>query len=219
MAKTRPILRVGPAAAITFVLCASYASAQTANHFAVGVNFSTTQAPDDASEAHGGHSVGLQWRIGHDKQGFGWQYGLHWYSMDIARLIGNGPTGLGTLRVRPLMGGYGYTHLFRSGRIAVTGDMVAGYAVNSFQLDPAADSAYQTRLGARSLDAEAVNTLVAAPEMKIWYDVNKKVGVLLDAGYVFARPDVKVSTTLGTDVHHVRADTYTITFGLVYSVF
>ena len=49
--------------------------------------------------------------------------------------------------------------------------------------------------------------------------MNKKVGVLFDAGYVFARPDVKVTSTLGTDVDHVRADTYTLKFGVVYSVF
>ena len=88
-----------------------------------------------------------------------------------------------------------------------------------FKLDPVADSAYQTRLGARSVSAEAVNTLVATPELKIWYDVNKKVGLLVNAGYVFARPDVKVTSTLGTDVHHVHADTYTLKFGLVYSIF
>jgi hypothetical protein len=139
--------------------------------------------------------------------------------MDIDRLIGSGPTGLGTLRVRPLMGGYGYTHLFRGGRIAVTGDMVAGYAVNSFQLDPGAESAYQTRLGARSVSAEAVNALVAAPEVNIWYDLNKKVGVMINAGYVFARPEVKVRSTLGTDVHRVHADTYTLRMGLVYALF
>ena len=204
---------------ITSAVGASHAFAQTNNRLALGVSFSTKQAPDHDSTAHGSHSLGLQWRIGHDKQGFGWQYGLHWYSIDVDRLIGHGPTGLGTLRVRPLMGGYGYTHLFRGGQIAVTGDMVAGYAINSFQIDPGADNAYQTRLGARFVGAEAVNTLVAAPELRIWYDVNKRFGVLFDAGLVFARPDVKVTSTLGTDVHHVRADTYTITFGLVYSIF
>ena len=182
---------------ISIALCASHTSAQTLNRFALGVSFSTQHAPDDSSVAEGAHSVGVQWRIGHSKEGFGWQYALHWYSMEIDRLIGNGPTDLGTLRVRPLMGGYGYTHLFRGGKMAVTGDMVGGYAINSFRLNPAADSAYQTRLGARSVSAEAVNTLVAKPEVEMWYDVNKKVGVLVNAGYVFARPQVKVTSTLG----------------------
>ncbi len=103
--------------------------------------------------------------------------------------------------------------------MAVTGDVMAGYAVNSFRLDPVADSAYQTRLGARSVSAEAVNALVARPELKVWYDVNKKVGLLVNAGYVFVRPDVKVTSTLGTDVHRVHADTYTLKVGLVYSIF
>jgi hypothetical protein len=204
---------------ITSAVCGSNASAQTTNRFAVGASISTKQAPDDSSVADHGFSVGFQWRIGHSKEGWGWQYGLHWYSMDIDRLIGTSPTGLGTLRVRPFMGGYGYTHLFHGGRIAMTGDVVAGYAVNSFRLDPVAHSAYQTRLGARSISAEAVNALVVTPEFKIWYDVSKKVGLVVNGGYVFARPDVKVTSTLGTDVHRVHADTYTLKVGLVYSIF
>ena len=218
MSRTRAALPVA-LAVLTLAVGASHASAQTTNRFAVGVNVSTKQAPDDSSVADGGFSVGFQWRIGHSKQGWGWQYGLHWFSMDLDRVIGGGPTGLGTLRVRPLMGGYGYTHLFRGGRMAVTGDMVAGYAVNSFRLDPVADIAYQTRLGARSVRAEAVNTLVATPELKIWYNVNKKVGVLFNTGYVFVRPDVKVTSTLGTDVHRVHADTFRLKVGVVYSIF
>jgi len=217
MTKFTSILPVG-LAVITLPLCVSHASAQTGNRFAVGVSFSTQHAPDDSSVADGAHSVGVQWRIGHSKQGFGWQYALHWYSMDVARLIGSGPTPLGTLRVRPLMGGYGYTRLFRGGKIAITGDMVGGYAVNSFELNPAADTAYQTRLGARAVSAEAVNTLVAKPEIEMWYDLNNRLGLLVNAGYVFARPEVKVNSSLGTDVHRVHADTYTLKVGLVYSI-
>jgi hypothetical protein len=218
MSKARAAIRVA-LAVLTTAVGVSHASAQTTNRLAVGVNVATKQAPDDSSVAEGGFSVGFQWRIGHSKQGWGWQYGLHWYTMDLDRVIGGAPTSLGTLRVRPLMGGYGYTHLFRGGRMAVTGDIVAGYALNSFRLDPAADAAYQTRLGARSLSSEATNAFVVTPELKIWYDVNKKVGLLLSTGYVVARPDVKVTSTLGTEVHRVHADTFRLKVGLVYSVF
>lgn len=217
MTKITSILPVA-LAVIALPLCGSQASAQTGNRLALGLNFSTQQAPDDSSVASGGHSVGFEWRIGHSKEGFGWQYGLNWYSMDVDRLIGSGPTALGTLRVRPFMGGYGYTHLFRGGKIAITGDMVAGYAINSFELDPAADTAYQTRLGARVVRAEAVNTMVVKPEIQMWYDLNNRVGLLVNAGYVFARPEVKVTSSLGTDVHRVHADTYTLRIGLVYSI-
>ena len=219
MSRSKSILGIALAALITSAVSASHASAQTTNRFALGVNLSTQQAPDDSSVASGALSVGIQWRIGHSKEGWGWQYGMHWYSMDIDRLIGNGPTGLGTLKIRPIMGGYGYTHLLRGGKIAITGDVVAGYAINSFKLDPIADSAYQTRLGARSVNAEAVNALVAAPEIKVWYDVSKKIGLVVNAGYLVVRPDVKVTGTLGTEVHNVHADTYSLKVGLVYSIF
>jgi hypothetical protein len=53
----------------------------------------------------------------------------------------------------------------------------------------------------------------------MWYDVSRKVGVTVNAGYVIARPEVRVHSSLGTDVHRVHADTYSVKFGVVYSIF
>ena len=88
MSGTGSIIRIA-LAVVTSAVCASHASAQTGNRFAVGFNLSTQQAPDDSSVAEDGHSVGFEWRIGHSKQGWGWQYALNWYSVDLDRLIGD----------------------------------------------------------------------------------------------------------------------------------
>lgn len=37
--------------------------------------------------------------------------------------------------------------------------------------------------------------------------------------YLFARPEVIIHSSLGDDIHGVRADTYVIRTGLIYKVF
>ena len=60
---------------------------------------------------------------------------------------------------------------------------------------------------------------MAKPEVCFWYDVNKKVGLNVTAGYIVARPNVTVSSTAGDDRRRVRADVFVVTVGAVYSIF
>jgi hypothetical protein len=115
------------------------------------------------------------------------------------------------------MAGYGYTWV--RGRAAITGDLVGGYSFNSLNLDPAAVQEYSRRLGATGVDAEATNAFALKPEVQIWYDLNSRFGLKIDGGYLIARPSVVITSSLGEDVHHIRADTFLITVGLVYSLF
>jgi hypothetical protein len=74
-------------------------------------------------------------------------------------------------------------------------------------------------LGAESVTIKSSNTLVLKPEIGAWYDVNTKVGVNVNFGYIMARPDVTVSSTVGTDRRAVRADQFILKAGVVYSIF
>src|SRR5207237_1549599 len=93
----------------------------------------TSHVPGEAT-AHGSSGVGLLWRFGHSSTGWGWTYGLNWFSTDLDRSIGGRDTELGELRVRPFMGGYGYTLVF--GPAAVSANLLGGYAFTSFRLEP-----------------------------------------------------------------------------------
>jgi hypothetical protein len=197
-------------------LCAgaTAASAQTDNQLAIGANF--TSRATSASTLTDSRGPGLAWRIGHDKTGWGWHWGLNWYSTDVNRPVGGGEVDLGELRVRPFMSGYGYTRVI--GPVSVTADVLGGYAINTLTMTPAARDAFRDRLGAHSLSGDARNTLVAKPEIGFWYDVNRKVGINVNVGYLIARPRVIVRSTLGTDDRRVRADALSITVGTVYSI-
>lgn len=206
----RPVL-----AAVSLLCLAAPAFAQSENKFAIGAQLSAKRGQNPS--ARGDSGIGLLWRLGHSRTGWGWRWGLNWYAADIDRAIGGTNTELGRLRIRPFMGGYGYTHVV--GRTAVTAGVLGGYALTSFELTPLADDAYRQRLGAQSVSAEAANAFVVKPDVAIWIDVSRKIGIHINTGYMIARPSVTINSTLGDDTTRVRADMFMFKVGAVYSVF
>lgn len=195
--------------------CAAPAAAQTGNTFAVGLSVSSRQATESGAAGH--TSVGLTWRLGHSKTGWGWHYGLGWYSADLEQPVTTQPTDFGELKVRPIMGGYGYTRVV--GRTAVTAKLMGGYAFNSFHLHPTFDDQYRRQLGAGTVTTDVSNGFVLKPEVSAWIDMSRKIGLQFSAAYTVARPEVTVSSSLGTDTRHIHADVVTLKAGVVYAIF
>lgn len=194
---------------------ASPANAQSEGRFAIGGEVGVNGASDP--DVHASKDIRLLWRFGHSKTGWGWHWGLNWYATDVDRTIGGGDVALGELNIRPVMVGYGYTHVF--GRTAVTASALGGLALTSLSLTPVANDAYRDRLGARLVSSDSAMTPVARPGVSVWYDINKKFGLHVGAGYMIARPRVTVKSTLGDDKRGVRADMVSVKVGLAYSVF
>jgi hypothetical protein len=202
--------------AIIVALTPLSASAQSRNRFAIGANFSQKSAPDETSRGH--RSIGLLWRIGHGSSGWGWKYGINWYSTDIDRALSGGPLeAFGELRIRPFMAGYGYTKIV--GRTKVSANLMAGYSFNSFNLAPTYATAYRQIHGTAAVDVDAANSLVFKPEISTWFDVNAKVGINVSMGYMVARPTVTLRTAAQRDRGRVRADVFLFKVGAVYSIF
>jgi hypothetical protein len=193
----------------------SRAWAQSEGKFALGANLAARAASGEHADGYVG--VGLLWRFGHGKTGWGWHYGLSWFSTHLDRSIGEVSTEFGELHVRPILGGYGYTQVL--GRTAITAKVMGGYAFSSISLNPAATDAFRDRLGARSVSLDAANTFVVKPEISAWYDINKKLGLNVSGGYIVARPHVTVTSSLGEDRRSIRADMFMFKVGMVYSIF
>jgi hypothetical protein len=203
---------------VTFVLVIAGAragAAQTGNRFALGANLTSrfASAPENLGQTH----VGLQWRIGHGGGGWGWKYGLNWYSVRLDRPVGGRVVELGELHVRPFMAGYGYTRTIHN--TAISANLLGGFAFSGFSLDDRADAVYQTVYGVDRISTRASNTFVLKPELSAWHDMGRKVGLHASIGYMIARPDVEVDTGLAVERHHVRADVLQLKIGVVYSIF
>ena len=198
------------------LLLAVPARAQEKNSFAVGLNFTQRLANDE--EAHGNGGFGLSWRIGHSDQGWGWTYGLGWFVSDLDRSINGQRVHLGELKVRPIVGGYGYTHRITD-RWYLTGDVVGGFAYTSLNLTPEGSSALQAAAPADSIELHGRFIPVVRPEIRTWYDLHKRWGVTLGAWYALARPSVTVITPTSRETLHFRADTFSLSAGIVYRIF
>jgi hypothetical protein len=195
------------------------ASAQSDNTFAIGGEFKikTSDRASQEDYARGQLGPGLLWRFKPAERGWGFHWGLNWYAVKLERPIGGAVTDLGELHVRPVMAGYGYTYMIR--RYSITADVLGGYAIGSIGVSPAAVDAYRRTLAVPTVSASATNTLVLKPEIGVWYDVNRKVGVNVNAGYMMARPDVSIETAAGVDRRKARADQFVLKAGVVYSIF
>jgi hypothetical protein len=210
-------VRIGIATLLLAAVVVPGAYAQTEDHkFALGGDFLVRVVP--AEQTHSRNSFGPLWRFGPSHTGWGWNYGLNWFNTDVDQTVGGLDTRLGTLRVRPIMVGYGYTQMLNT-RTALYAKVLGGYAWSSFRVEPAAADVYRDRLGARTLDVTASNTFAVKPEVGVWYDVSGKVGLNVTAGYMIARPNITVSSSLGNDERRIHADMFMLRVGAVYKVF
>src|SRR2546425_7132733 len=142
-------VRTGVAAVLLTVAVAASGYAQTEEHkLALGGAFRVRVAPAD--RARSGNDVGLLWRFGRSHTGWGWAYGLNWFSTDVDQSIGGLSTELGELAVRPGMAGYGYTHVINA-RTSVPADLLGGYAFTSLHLLPSSSDGYLDPLAAHSV--------------------------------------------------------------------
>jgi len=204
--------------ALSIVPAAAQDESLATNRFALGGEFKikTSDRASKEDYARGQLGPGLLWRFGTPKKGWGFHWGLNWYAVKLERPIGGTVTELGELKIRPLMAGYGYTYLIH--RYSITADVLGGYAIGMMNISDPAIAAYQRTLNVPSAYATATNTLVLKPEIGVWYDVNKKVYINVNAGYIMARPDVLVETIAGLDRRKARADQFVLKVGVVYSI-
>jgi hypothetical protein len=202
---------------LIFLGCAPAASAQSKGRVAVGIGMGVRGSPDEGASAGLGRP-GLIWRIGHGSEGWGVRYGLNWFSTQLHQPVGPANMELGRIRVRTIMGGYGYQK--RIGRrTLVGGGVLAGYGLTSVNVNPQFEETYRRTLGVNSISVRTRNTFVLRPEMSVWIDLTEKMGLNISSNFMMARPEVTVFTPMGPDTRRVRADTFSLRVGAVYSIF
>lgn len=191
------------------------AAAQSDGFIAVGAGVVMRASQEiDVQDAHG---PAFLVRFGPRGEGWGFRYGLNWYSTGLRPSGDRETVPFGRLRVRPLLVGYGYA--VRRGATRLSFNLKAGYAINSFRPPRASTAAGSPTGAARPIRADASNAVVVKPEVDAWIDLSRKLGLNIGAGYLRARPTIALSTDGALERQRVRADMFLLHVGMAYSIF
>lgn len=142
--------------------------------------------------------------------GFGPAIGFDWYQ---AELDADGAAAETRIRVKPIMGGVGYT--WRGTRVSVAPSIVAGYAFNSLSI-------HDTASGTTSVTAVAVdigNSFAWRVGASAWFDLTRRVALNISAGRLMTGLRLTVLEDGRLDRRDASGDTTILRGGLAYRIF
>ena len=122
---------------------------------------------------------------------------------------GGTQTALAAVRLRPVMAGMNYSLV--SGRVTFVAGVVAGYSFNSLSVETA-------RAGPGRAIAVA-NSFAVQPKLDVWFDVTRRIGLTLGAGYLVSRPKVTFASDASVSTERIRINTAVLSAGLAYWIF
>lgn len=179
--------------------------------FLLGANLARVVTPND--------DIGGQWKVGgffafRPRPGWGPAFGLSWFRSDLRIPTNDGSRSIGTVRVRPLMGGIGYT--IERGRVFLRFSGVGGYAFTKVTLDEVAPGL--------DLDARLKETWVIQPSIDLYYAVARRLAIGASVDYTIARPELQVTVSDGVgpevrETRRLRSDYLALVIGLGVSLF
>lgn len=192
---------------------ATNASAQMVTNMArrVGVGGSVGGIFPIDDDVKVGRAFGFNFGLA-PEHGLGLTMGFGWYTADLTLSGVSGDAEVGDLRVRPLMGGVGYTWV--KGKVATGVSINAGVSFNSIRLD----DQYRTFFGpGAEVRADASNSFAARPQFRVEYAVARKLGVYTSVGYFFTEFDNVIETPRGRFENEWDASSFNIFVGaMVY---
>jgi len=200
-------------AALACALSATNASAQmianTAKRAGIGGSVGAIFTLDD--DVNVGSGFGINAGLA-PSPGLGPAIGFGWYEGDLTLSGVSGDAVVGRLRVRPLMGGIGYTWV--NGRVATGVSINAGISFNSIKLN----DEYRTLFGpGTEVHIDASNSFAARPQFRIEYAVARKVGIYSTVGYFFTKFNNVIDTPVGRFENEWDASSFNIFVGaMVY---
>jgi hypothetical protein len=183
-------------------------------HVGVGAGINFYRPNNSEANSSEGVVIAYRWHAFHS--GWGPTFGVDWHTTDFHQLVGPADVPLGSIRMRAVLAGFGHTQRLGH-RFTTSANLSAGYAFNSLTTDGALGSAF-ARTGTSLVDVRVNDSGVVKPEVAIWYDVFRHVGVGVSAAYLFTRPDETITTALGSQVRHINADTWEFTVGVTFGV-
>jgi hypothetical protein len=208
------VLKASLAAIVLVLAFGSAASAQKDSVVGVGAAVSFYSATDPNVDAKPGWGLVGRLRRG---TGLGFSLGLGWFSADVRAEVDGKAVPIGTVSVRPLMGGVSYTRQYA--RYALTGGFVGGWSFNSISQTPAQQRIYGAAIGMPDAQVSASGSWVARPSVTFWYELHKHLAVFTSVGYVINRTTITTHGAAGQRGETVNLGSGVLSFGLSYGVF
>ena len=199
--------------ALLIAAAAPRALAQTSGRVAIGI--STTRVVPSNADLKDTEGVGLVVRQV-PRPGWGVAGALNWFAPDVDGSFAGVNGKIGTLRVRPLMGGASYT-LIR-GRLATSLSLVGGPAFNRLRLD----DTVRDRVQLLESDAENIDrrvTFAVRPGVNVAYALAPRFALTGFGGYLFNRPEFILRSAQGDTRHRLSADAVVLSIGVAVGVF
>lgn len=200
---------------LLLVLVPALASAQLRGTVTAGVSVNTIQPAARELTSR----VKIRPAIGRvPSRGWGLAMALNWFDAEVTDLTDDAiaTAELGSVTVRPLMLGIGYTRLF--GRVGLSPSIVAGPALNTLTIHDDVrgmveieGTGFERRVG--------VVSAAIRPGVNITYALTSRLGVGAFAGYLFNRPQFRLRTDRGERRTQWNTDGIVLSGGLVLSVF
>jgi hypothetical protein len=183
------------------------------SHVGLGAAITFYNPSSSDGKSSEGISLAYRWHTFHS--GWGPTFGIDWHTTDFNQPLGSVDAPLGSLRMRALLAGFGHTR--RMGRFSASASMSGGYSFNDFSVDAGAGPAFaSTGISLRGVQVN--NSWVAMPQVAVWYDVFKHVGVGISAAYFVTRPQEVMATAGGSEVGHLNANALELSAGLTFGV-
>jgi hypothetical protein len=198
-------------AVVVMALCgwsaATDAFAQSRGRVSVGIGVTSIQPRD--SDLQSTTFVNPIVRL-NPGEGWGFNGALNWFESDVSGNFAGLSGRLGTVQVRPLMGGVSYG--WRRGSLWTSVSVVGGPSFNRLRLKDAASAQV-------TLIERETWTVAVRPGFSVTYGVAPRVGVTGFAGYLFNRPKFTVRTSSADITNNWTTDAVVLSAGVVYSLF
>jgi hypothetical protein len=183
----------------------------------LGIDLKQTILPSDGTANRFG--VGFMWRWRSrtprtdDRLAFAYRLGS--YSTLVSGAVLGEDMEIGDIRVRQLLVGADYK--MPRGKWTWSVGATAGMAVN--RLKTAAS--FRDRV-IHQTNADVVtdihNGFAFSPRVKGWYDINRRVALMIESSYNYARPQLTIRTSAGDLSRQLNADALILKAGVVYGV-
>jgi hypothetical protein len=195
------------ACAVTTTNASAQGIANLAKRAGVGGSFGGIFPFDD--DVTVGRAYGFNFGLA-PQQGLGFTLGFGWYTGDLTLSGVSGNREVGDLRIRPFMAGVGYTWM--KGRVAIGASINAGVSFNSIHLS----DQYRSFFGpGTEVRVDASNSFAARPQLRVEYELARKVGLFSSAGYFFTEFDNVIETPIGRFENEWDASSFNLFVGVM----